>query len=58
MLFNKIISKKISSWINVLKKTPWKVVLANIIKKKDYYLSKINKILMVFNKKNLKLIFN
>jgi hypothetical protein len=34
MLFNKIISKKISSWINVLKKTPWKVVLANIIKKK------------------------
>jgi hypothetical protein len=52
MLFNKIISKKISSWINVLKKTPWKVVLANIIKKKkDYDLSKRNKILMVFNKK-------
>jgi len=28
------------------------------LKKKDYYLSKIKKILMVFNKKNLKLIFN
>jgi hypothetical protein len=37
MLFNKIISKKISSWINVLKKTPWKVVLANIIKKKGLW---------------------